>query len=300
MTAPTGWAPTPAARVMERIAQNPHYKRAVETPAYLHAVEMRAALLRKRAELPRVHPIPSPSDPAELDAWIEQSSTARTLQRDHSETDEAISREIAKQERLIQSVAANANPILAALNSDLAAVMGVAAAIVQRLDGTHTAAAIVASRDPARMDAYTDLAELREKYDAIRVAQDWTTAGDPRDQHARSTYLDDPLASDTAISNLDQIFPAWKHRSPDIAIMRWDQPDARPWPKDPVEQLIWMVVSDAQPWIPTWDDLDKLKQRRITERAHTSGRTRRPKQRQERPLSKSGHADDIINQEVSV
>ncbi len=118
--------------------------------------------------------------------------------------------------------------------------------------------------------------------------------GDRRELNARSTYLDDEIASDCILSNLDQVYPEWKHPKPDIAIQRWDRPDTRPWPTSPVSQLIWLVVSEAQPWVPTWDQLRELGQRRIAERAHTGLKTTKPKQRQPQLLNKGPGVTAVI------
>jgi hypothetical protein len=79
----------------------------------------------------------------------------------------------------------------------------------------------------------------------------------------RSDHLDDPLASDVIIRNLDELLPTW--RDPDTRFaMQGTPPDRRPWPEDSVEQLVWLINSGAEVWLPTASQLAKLH----TERRH--------------------------------
>ena len=78
----------------------------------------------------------------------------------------------------------------------------------------------------------------------------WTKIRSPG--HRSNYLLDDPLATDTTLRNLDQIFPAW--REPDTThttLSDAPQADPRPWPQDPISQLVWLATSEAQPWVPT-------------------------------------------------
>ncbi len=138
---------------MDRIATNKHYRRALQTNRYTTAVELRAALLTKRAELPRAEAVQPPDSPADIDAYLERSANARRSSRARDEAEQDLSIEIARCELTIQSLAANHNQILASLQRNLAAVMDVAAAIVQRLGQAHTADQIVASNNPEAMNA---------------------------------------------------------------------------------------------------------------------------------------------------
>jgi hypothetical protein len=73
----------------------------------------------------------------------------------------------------------------------------------------------------------------------------------------RSPHIDDPLADDTHLANLDALLPGW--HDPDTRFAMQGTPDdRRPWPADPLEQLVWLVRSDAEVWIPTTSDLDAL------------------------------------------
>ena len=41
--------------------------------------------------------------------------------------------------------------------------------------------------------------------------------------------------------------------------MQGSPPDRRPWPiNDVLAQLVWMIVSDAEPWLPTSTQLARL------------------------------------------
>lgn len=303
MTAPTiGAQSAPPQLVMDRCARNSYYRAAVETPELIDAIELRARALRMRAEIPNVPPVPMPTTAdADLAAWLDLDKAQRHAAQDRAEAADAFSRLIAVQDQRISSIANNQNSALARLNQAMQGVMSIAAQLVSRLSGCHTATQIVANGDPDVLAAFQDLRRLRsDEYDAIRTAQDWCMAGDPRGPNYRSKWLDDDLASDTAIANLDEVFPQWRERKPEFAIISAsDQPqaDPRPWPTDPTEQIIWLVTSDAQVWVPTWHQLGELGRRRIAERAHTSGTSRRPKQRQQR-VTPGNHTSELLNQRI--
>jgi len=73
---------------------------------------------------------------------------------------------------------------------------------------------------------------------------------------------------------LDSVFPDWKHAPQNQAIRRWDgPPDPRAWPADPIEQLVWLVTSGAEAWVPTLKQLDALKEQCLRDRAHPDGET---------------------------
>ncbi len=84
-----------------------------------------------------------------------------------------------------------------------------------------------------------------------------------------SEYLDDPLASDLSIANLDSIFPDWKRPPADKTIVGWERPDPRPWPTDdPIAQLVWLATSGAKLWVPTLKQLHELREQRINAARH--------------------------------
>lgn len=300
-----GLVANPPQLVISRCAQNRHYRDAVETPALVDAVELRARALQMRAALPPVPAVPMPPNAnADLDQWLDVTAKIADLERARATRDEALARLIAAQEATISSIASTQDRALARLHQALTGVMDVAAEIVARLNGCANAAQIVASGDPDVLGAYQDLRGLRQEYDSVRVAQGWLMVGDPRADRHRSEWLyDDDLADDTQIANLDEVFPRWKRHQAEFSITTitdQPQPDPRPWPKDPVDQLIYLVVSPARVWVPTRTQLRELGQRRLAERAHAPGNTRRPRQRPERTLEKpKGNAVvETLNREI--
>ena len=217
--------------------------------------------------------------------------------------DQALARLIDTQEKRISIVANTPDPSLARLDGIMSTVMGIARRLVGRLDGCLNAQQIVANGDPEPLAAYQDLRSLREDYDAVRTAQDWITSTDHRVTAHRSKYLhDDDLASDFAVANLDALFSAWREPKREYSIsMSPEQPDPRPWPKDPVDQLIWLVTSGAKVWVPTWAQLGELSRRRVEERAHRGGQSRRFNERksnQQKPKPRQISTSELINKEI--
>lgn len=273
MTAPTTPFVAPAALIMSRCADNAYYRRAVQTRDYLQAVELREVAIKRRGAVPAVASVPMPpSADVDLTGWLELVGYMAEAERVRTVQIAALDQLIATCERRIESAAARPDAILQPLAGDMAAVMAKVGEAVARLDGCHTAGEVVASGDSEKLAAFGEIRTLRSEYDQIRQAQEWALQGQHLAQISRSEYLDDALADDAAVANLDEIFPAWKRPAPDIALMRWDQPDPRPWPKDRTEQLIWCVTSGAQVWVPTLEELRELHNRRRLARSHPNGK----------------------------
>jgi hypothetical protein len=305
MTAPSlGMLSIPPQLVIDRCAQNRYYAAAIESPELLDAIELRARAQRMRAELPPIPAIQIPmTADADLKAWLETGAQTVQLEQSRAAKDDALARLIGAQDSRIAGIAATPDRALTYLNETMKAVMGIARHHVARLDGCAKAAQIVANGDPDVLRAYQDLRRLRyDEYDAIRAAQGWITSVDHREMHYRSRYLhDDDLASDLALANLDELFPAWKQHKPEFSIIATSdqpQPDPRPWPKDPTEQLIWMVVSGAKVWVPTWAQLGELGRRRMDERAHAGGKSRRPNQPNRRTKPQQIRTSELVNREI--
>jgi hypothetical protein len=303
MTAPSIGMVSPQL-VIDRCAQNRYYAAAVESPELLDAIELRARALRMRAELPPIPAVQVPTTAdADLDAWLEIVAQTVQLELTRAAKDEALNRVIGTCDARIAGIAANSDRALTYLNEMIGNVMGIARHHVARLDGCHTAAQIVANGDPDPLAAYQDLRRLRsEEYDAVRTAQGWITSVDHREMHYRSKWLhDDDLASDLAIGDLDRVFPQWKQHKPEFSIIATSdqpQPDPRPWPKNPTEQLIWLVISGAKVWVPTWTQLSALGRRRTEERAHAGGQSRRPNQPNRRTKPQQIRTSELVNREI--
>jgi hypothetical protein len=272
MTAPAPAPPTPALRIIQRCEGNPYYRAAVETPEWREALAYRERLLHKRVELQRPTP-PVKLDPSnDLDAWLDDSARVAADERARADKLAALDSEILQCDYGIQAVQSDPNPALAKLGHALEELMtATVAPLVKRLKGARTAAGVIASGDPDVLAARKELEPARDELDKVWQAQDWLTAGDTRFFHTQSEYLNDRLASDLTIRNIDFVFPDWKRPAPNHALQRWDTPDARPWPKDPVEQLIWLATSGAQVWTPTTHQLRELHDQRIRDRAHPNG-----------------------------
>ncbi len=267
MTAPV---PANAALVMSRTESNGFYQRAVVTSAFAEAIALRSKAMQWQAELT---PVPQPAMPTrvddDLDAWLEDVAQADAVERVRAAKYAALASLVKKCEAQVQGIVYQRDRQLASLARDLDAIMGTVAEVVDRLDGARNTGEVI---DRGVADVWRELAPLRAEYDAVRQAQDWIMVGDHRVQHCRSEYLEDELATDLAIANLDRVFPDWKHAPQNQALRRWGgPPDPRPWPADPVEQLVWLVTSGAEAWVPTIRQLDELKQQRLDGRRHPDG-----------------------------
>ena len=145
--------------------------------------------------------------------------------------------------------------LLRSLDKDMDELMRDVDAVVERLGEARTPREVIAA---GVGDAWNELGTLREAYDKLRQAQEFVMTGEHQWTASRSNYLDDPHASDTHIANLDIIFPDWRDKSTRLIMISGEEPDPRPWPLDPIEQLVWFFSSDARVWIPTRRQLDQL------------------------------------------
>jgi hypothetical protein len=276
----------PAGAVMARCAESPHYRRAIESsyPEYAVDVEKRARLIRLRGDLSlraeRIPPSPA-ADADDWEGWLDRVAQIKLREWLRGEQLKTIGEEIGATEAAISGCAANPDALIRSFAADLLPVWSAIKAVVARLRGCHTAAAIVASGDPEVLGAYQELKPLAVELEDIYKQFDIVTAGDALYMHAKSDYLyeserGDDWASEARIRNIDSIFRAWKQPAADIALMRWDQPDPRKYPKDPVERVVWLVVVDAEPWMPTRQELRDLRNQKIRERAHPLGEPPQP------------------------
>ena len=79
-------------------------------------------------------------------------------------------------------------------------------------------------------------------------------------RHASHYFNDDPHASRLFIRNIDSVFPGWLDGATTTFSMSGARPDPRPWPTDPVAQLVWLSSSAAEVWLPTFAQLEQLQQ----------------------------------------
>jgi hypothetical protein len=153
----------------------------------------------------------------------------------------------------------HANTILGSLAADFESIMADVTSVANQLNGARDASAAIARNAE---DAWRRLPELRDEYDKIRSAQTSVVvaAFDPYLlATARSSYIEDELASDVAIANLDELLPSWKRPDNRTTTSFRELGDRRPWPiDDPLAQLVWLVTSNAKPWLPTEPELRNL------------------------------------------
>jgi hypothetical protein len=154
--------------------------------------------------------------------------------------------------------------ILTALHEELTEVLNNAGQVAGQLDGVANAEqAIAADLGPA----WKRLSVLADDYDQLRAAQQTVMLRNAFEYFRSAQPADggEDIASDLHLRNLDQIWPSW--RTPGQGIERVIKIDGtahryEPWPPDKTEQLLWLVTSNAEPWIPTTTQLDELWRRR--------------------------------------
>jgi hypothetical protein len=291
MTAPTV---VPADQILVRCAQNESYRKAVETPEHLELVDRRARAIRMRGDLSRAERIPpAPNAGDDWQPWLDEVALIAERERARAAKLDALNAEIARCEVAIAGLAVDSDRIIRSLGFDLAATWRDVKATVRRLNGHHTAAAIVAAGDPDALAAWQGLTLLADRVDAIYAAFDWATANDPAYMNGRSEYLfdverGDSWADESRVKNIGQVFPAWKRPAANIALMRWDHPDPRPYPAERLARLVWLVTSGAELWTPTRHELRQIRSQQIAERAHPNGPPQQQqKQAESRVLNKT-------------
>jgi hypothetical protein len=290
MTTPAG--PATAQLVIRRAALNDYYRRAVQTPEYDRALLLNAKATQLRQELAPIPQAPMPSSADELDDMLEVVAGLAHLERERAEKWNYLTVVINASQNAITSVVNAKDHVIASLQTDLDEIVSALAAVVDRLDGARNAAEAI-QRGVA--DPWQELSPLRAQLDSVWQAYDWTMMGDQRVIHSRSEYLDDTLASDLRIANLDEVFGEWKHAPGNNVIQRWDSPRVQPWPADPIEQLVWLATSGAKLWCPTPRQLDEQKAQRIADRAHPDGPPQQKMQRiQLNQAPRAGYYDRIM------
>jgi hypothetical protein len=250
--------------VHSRARSNPYYRAALEDSAqYVQAAALRAKLLEAQQSLPGVPAAPTPETADDdLAAWLNAIVEGDAAERAREVKSSAIRDRLIWCDKVVEDVATvETDRILNTLHDALMEVMDQVAAVVERLDGAQTPQQVI---DAGVGDAWKELRPLRTEYEKIRQAQEWAMAGEDQHVGSRSQYLfDDPLATDLAIRNLDQVFPQWRNRdNSSINLSAAPPHDPRPWPKDPVEQLAWLCTSGAEVWVPTLSELHQLNQER--------------------------------------
>ncbi|MCA2248823.1 hypothetical protein JF729_13635 [Mycobacterium intracellulare] len=243
-----------------------------EFPEYARAVELRAKVVHAQRELRGVSAIPSPTDADGLDeflAAVERRAVYRLVFEAKQGALMSLRGELDNQ--LPSLIAVHADAILGSLAADFAALMAEVTSVASELNGARNASEAIAH---GAESAWRQLPELRDRYDRIRAAQQSVVlvAFEPHMlATARSHHIQDELASDLHLANLDKVLPGWKRPDNRAATSFGELGDRRPWPiDDPIEQLVWLVTSDARPWLPTAKDLAALRGKRQALRAKAS------------------------------
>lgn len=273
---------------------NPYLRDALQAvPDYPRAVALRANLLERQQRFAAVHTPALPADAdADLDAWLADVTKAAETQRTLDVQRDALDAALRDIDRRIENVPQlHTDTLLKSLARDLAALMAAIDNAVAQLDGARTPAEAITR---GVEDAYRELPALRESYDLLRAAQMTVVlAADPfHVQAARSAHIDDPMASDLVLANMDAVLPGW--RLPDKRnhiTINGAMPDRRPWPLDPIEQLVWLSTSNAEVWLPTLAELDALRERR---QAHVN-----PQPKQPQPKPKQASKYPVLNRSIT-
>lgn len=237
------------------IATLPHY---AETWAIAEEAEQRLSELTTP-----VTELPSPLASGVIsDDWLTAAANAQLAATDIDRR-RRILIELRDEARsqLATLVRLRPDEMLTVLNDQLAELIDNGREICAGLQGATTAAEAIA-HGPAAVAAWTDRANRLTEYRAIRAAQDAVMA----EHRTSDTYMaanssdnDDPRATDLLLSNLDDIAPGWRQPGRDYSGKTlW----SAPWPTDDLEYLVWLCTSDAQPWVPTFTDLERLRESR--------------------------------------
>jgi hypothetical protein len=256
MTQPTR---SNAFNIEARVRTNSHYAKAVTSiPGYVEAVALRdkTKAMQQSVLFPQVEwPTAPTSVHADLDGYLTEYRNAWQEEQSRTRDAEALTTVLGACERAMQSAIDDPNALLSALADDLDELMEQLEDVVTRLNGATTPTEAI---NADTVDAWKELPAIRREYDSIRHAQTLVLLDDPDSaMNNRSDHLDDPLASDVILRNLDQLLPTWRDADTRFA-MQGTPPDRRPWPSDDLEQLVWLINSSAEVWIPTSSQLARL------------------------------------------
>ena len=198
------------------------------------------------------------------DKWIDQELAIQDAQN-RSVRRRGVLLSLAKEanERAASIYQRLTSHILAAYQEELTLLLAEVKQLATVLDGIDTPAEAIANDHGPQ---WKQLTELAEDYQTLRSAQRAQMSTDVLISAAPVAGGDDH-ASDLYLKNLDELWPNW--RTPQLDASRYidmsgTRPPRRlePWPADPVQLCLWLVTSNAQPWIPTPAQLAQLQQRR--------------------------------------
>ncbi|WNG94997.1 hypothetical protein [Mycobacterium sp. ITM-2016-00318] len=284
----------PAPEIIGRTKSNPYFRRAIASPEFEAVVEERELLLRRLTTLPAVEATEWPTvvNDQTLAAWEEAVVAEDAQTRARAVKHGRLTARLDALAGHFGSLAVDYARLCQSLDSDLHELMATVDEHVARLDGARSPDEIIAAGGDA-VSAYNELRSLRTSYDLLREAQKWSTPSHMWVSSASRYFYDDPLASNLAIRNLDEIFPCWRDGRTSTVVISGDEPDPRPWPKDPVAQLIWLSTSAAEVWVPTEAQLNQLhaerRARRNAAAARETGRSAQQTPTSEYPKQTTRH-----------
>jgi hypothetical protein len=163
-----------------------------------------------------------------------------------------------------QLVASGADLVLRTLQTDLTELLGLVADIIPDLNGATTPAEAIAKDAGA---AWKELTDLASKYQDIRVSQSWLMmrASSQTWRNCSPDLPGEDHANIAFIKNVDDIWPAWRKGGPNMSTVfvgPGAAPNMRhePWPAEQysADMLLWLVTSDAEPWLPTMRELRQM------------------------------------------
>lgn len=255
--------------VLRFAAQNSFYAKAVQTPEHLAAIELRNEAITRRDQLQSTAAPATPTTIKQLDAFLKANAEAAEAQRSREQLYTTLSAVIASCEQTI-AAATHVFPdrTLASLDTDMTQLINEVASVATELAGATTPEEAIAAN---KAKPWNKLAGLRADYDTIRAAQQHVSGHSWYD--TQSHYMDDPLANLAAIRNIDDVFTHWRDADTSRVYVSGGAPDPRPWPLDPVRQLLWLATSSAQPWVPTSVQLDEANEQRRDRTRHPAGVT---------------------------
>lgn len=244
--------------VVHKATANDYFRRAIDTPEYRDAVALRQHAIERRNNLPPVTSPPTSTRIDDLDAWLTAVANNRAADQEREAIDLALAEVINRSEAAIAAqVDVFPDRVLSALSIDLDDLMTEVAAAVTKLKGASTATEVITA---GVGDTWNELTASRQEYDQIRDAQKFVMA-DEMSRHSSDYWAEDPLASRLVIRNIDDIYPSWKNGATNAFTVSGTAPDPRPWPlNDRTAQLVWLCTSDAEVWLPTFDDIEELQQ----------------------------------------
>ncbi|MEU9805593.1 hypothetical protein [Mycobacterium sp. NPDC050853] len=229
-------------------------------PDHARLVALRAKLIAHQISLiPPAAPSPPHEATDDIGGWLAEVNESAHARRLWQEQVDALAGQVQQCNMALSNFPhAHADTLFAALAHELNSVMAETADITDRLVDARTATEAIAA---GAADSWQQLTPLRQAYDRIRDGQHTLMyrIGDPLLLgNAVSQYIPDELASDLVLANLDDVLPGWRGPQTGIIRVQGPPPERRPWPADPIEQLVWLATSAARPWVPTMQQLEEL------------------------------------------